>query len=385
MKRWIVMCAIVALAQAGLAVWTNLARHAGETQVSKGPVLNLKAAEVNELLLEDGQGQKLALKKEADRWLLPDSGAFPADSERVQGLIDRLAGLQRGWPEATTAEASTRFKVAPDTFERKLSLRANGKDVAVVYFGISPGLRKVYLRADKDADIQAMPLTPNELELQVDNWIDAGILRLKPEQVTRVDLPNLHLERTQDGLQPADIKPDEELVKERRDALVKRLTGLSISAILGKESKPEYGLDTPVLRYTVELEGGVKIDYLVGQPPKPEKPEGQAAPEDAQPPQPADNSYVVKASNQEQLLRIDGWQIEELKNAARASLVRTKAQQPAAPQQSATPDTTTIAPLDATAEPAGPATSPEPLSTPAQQTQPVNPPVEASPSPGPAQ
>lgn len=381
MKRWIVMCAIVALAQAGLAVWTNVARHAGETQVNKGPLLNLKAAEVNELLFEDGQGQKLAFKKEADRWLLPDSGAFPADAERVQGLIDRLAGLQRGWPEATTAEAATRFKVAPDKFERKLSLRANGKDLAVVYFGTSPGLRKVYLRADKDADIQAMPLTPNELELQVDNWIDAGVLRLKPEQVTRVDLPNLHLARTQDGLQPADLKPEEELIKERRDALVKRLTGLSISAILGKESKPEYGLDTPVLRYTVELEGGGKIDYLVGQPPKPEKPEGQAAPEDAQPPAPADNSYVVKASNQEQLLRVDGWQIEELKNAARASLVRTKAQQPASPQQSATP----VAPLDATAEPAGPATAPKPLSPPAPQTQPVNPPIEAPPSPGAAQ
>lgn len=384
MKRWIVMCAVLALAQAGLAVWTNVARHAGETQVNKGPLLNLKAAEVNELLLEDGQGQKLALKKDADRWLLPDSGAFPADAERVQGLIDRLAALQRGWPEATTAEAATRFKVAPDKFERKLSLRANGKDVAVVYFGTSPGLRKVYLRADKDADIQAMPLAPNELEIQVDNWIDAGVLRLKPEQVTRVELPNLHLARTQDGLQPADIKPEEELVKERRDALVKRLTGLSISAILGKESKPEYGLDTPVLRYTVELEGGGKIDYLVGQPPKPEKPEGQAAPEGEQQP-PPDNSYVVKASNQEQLLRVDGWQIEELKNAARASLVRTKAQQPASPQQSATPDATPVAPLDATAEPAGPATAPEPLSPPAPQTQPVNPPIEAPPSPGAAQ
>ena len=67
MKRWIYVCAIVALAQAGLAVWTNVARHAGETQANKGPLLNLKAAEVNELLLEDGQGRKLTLKKEADR------------------------------------------------------------------------------------------------------------------------------------------------------------------------------------------------------------------------------------------------------------------------------------------------------------------------------
>jgi len=329
MKRWIYVCAIVALAQAGLAVWTNVARHAGETRANKGLLLNVKAAEVNELLLEDGQGRKLTLKKDADRWLLPDSGSFPADAERVQGLIDRLAGLQRGWPEATTPEAAARFKVAPDTFERKLSLRANGKNAAVVYFGTSPGLRKVYLRADQDADIQAMPLAPNELEIQADNWIDAGVLRLKPEQVTRVDLPNLQLTRTPDGLQPADLKPEEELIKERRDALIKRLTGLSITAILGKEPKPEYGLDAPALRYTVELEGGGKIDYVVGQAPKPEKTEGDSA--DAQPSAPTDNSSVIKTSNQEQLLRIDGWQIEELKHATRGSLVRPKPQQPAAP------------------------------------------------------
>ena len=368
MKRWIYVCAIVALAQAGLAVWTNVARHAGETQANKGPLFNLKAAEVNELLLEDGQGRKLTLKKEADRWLLPDSGSFPADALRVQGLIDRLAGLQRGWPEATTAEAAARFKVAPDKFERKLSLRANGKDAAVVYFGTSPGLRKVYLRADKDADIQAVPLAPNELEIQADNWIDAGVLRLKPEQVTRVDLPNLQLTRTPDGLQPADLKPEEELIKERRDALVKRLTGLSITSILGKESKPEYGLDAPALRYSVELEGGVKIDYVVGQPPKPE---GQTTPEAAQPPQPTDNSYVVKASNQEQLLRIDGWQIEELKNAARAALVRPKVQPPASSRQGAA---TGPLPAGPTAEPAQPAPSLPPA-----------PPIEPPPSPGPAQ
>lgn len=374
MKRWIYVCAIVALAQAGLAVWTNVARHAEETQANKGPLLNLKAAEVNELLLEDGQGRKLTLKKEADRWLLPDSGSFPADAERVQGLMDRLAALQRGWPEATTSEAAARFKVAPDKFERKLSLRANGKDVATVYFGTSPGLRKVYLRVNKDADIQAMPLAPNELEIQADNWIDAGVLRLKPEQVTRVDLPNLQLTRTPDGLQPVDLKPEEELIKERRDALVKRLTGLSINAILGKETKPEYGLDAPALRYTVELEGGVRIDYVVGQPPKPEKPEEQATPVAAQPPQPTDNSYVVKASNQEQLLRIDGWQIEELKNAARAALVRPKVQPPAQSRQGAA---TGPLPAGSTAEPAQPAPSLPP--------GPSAPPLEPPPSPGPAQ
>ena len=324
MKRLILICAVLVLAQAGLVVLTHFGRQADETQTGKGPLLKLTASEVNELLLEDGEGRKLRLKKEKERWVLPESGSFPADTVRVQELIQRLAGLQRGWPEATTIEAATRFKVAPDRFERKLSLGKDGKSLATVYFGASPGLRKIYLRVDNDAEIQTLAMPQHELEVQADSWIDTGLLRLKPEQIMQVDLPGLQLERTQDGLQPADLKPEEELAKDRRDLLVKRLAGLTVSALLGGENKPEYGLDNPALRYTVELDGGVTIDYLFGQLPKAEQGEGK---EGALPM--AENSSVLKVSNQEQLFRVDGWQLEEIKTATRAALVRTKAQKPA--------------------------------------------------------
>lgn len=335
MKRWILLCAVLLLVQVGLTVATNVAHRSDDSQATKGPLLKLNAAEVNELLLDDGEGHQLRLLKENDKWLLPGAGGFPADTVRVQGLIDRLAAMQRGWPEATTVEAAARFKVAPDRFERKLSLRAGGKDAAVVYFGTSPGLRKIYLRADGDNEIQAMALSQHELEIKVDSWIDTALLHLKPEQVVRVTLPGLELVRGKEGLRPADLKADEEVVTDRLDSLGKRLTGLSISAILGKESKPEYGLDTPAFQYRVELEGGGTIEYLFGQPPKPEKTEGQE-------PQPvAENSFVLKVSTHEQLLRVDGWQVEELKKATRASLVRSKAQSSSGPtgDQAAPPAT----------------------------------------------
>lgn len=325
MKRLILICAAMVLVQAGLVVLTHFNGHSGALKPGQGVLLPLNAAEINELLLEDGTGQRVVLKKEKDRWLLSEAGSFPADTVRVQELIERLAGMQRGWPEATTPEAASRFKVAPDRFERKLSLRKDGNTLGTVYFGTSPGLRKIYLRVDNDPEIQTLALAQHELEVKVDNWIDTAILHLKPEQIARTELPGLQLERTQDGLQPADLNPEDEVVKERRDALVKRLTGLTVTAILGSERKPEYGLDDPALRYTVQLDGGVTIDYLFGQPPKAVQDEGNQEPQ-ALPEQ----SYVLKVSNQEQLFRVDGWQVEEIKNATRASLVRAKVEKPLA-------------------------------------------------------
>ena len=327
MKRLILICAVLVLVQSGLAVLTHVNRQGDQTRTDKGPLLTLSGAEVNELRLEDGEGRTLLLKKDKERWVLPESASFPADTDRVQELIDRLAGIERGWPEATTAEAAGRFKVAPDRFERKLTLGKDGKSLAVVYFGTSPGLRKIYMRVDGDTEIQTLALPQHELEVTVDNWIDTTVLHLKPEQVARVELPGLHLERTQSGLQPSDLKPDEEVVGDRRDLLVKQLTGLTITAILGAENKPEYGLDTPVLRYAMELEGGATVDYLFGQLPQPETAAGTDASLSM-----AETPFVLKVSNQEQLFRVDGWQVEEIKNATRAVLVRAKAQEPAGDQ-----------------------------------------------------
>ena len=319
MKKLIGICALLVLVQSGLAVWSYVAdTHSIGSPSGKGAFLNINAADVNALVLEDGQGHTLHLTKEKDQWLLPDLASFPADTVRVQGLVDRIVGLQRGWPEATTPEAAKRFKVASDRFERKMTLRNNGTSLGVVYFGSSPGLRKTYVRVDGNQDILALALASHELETAADLWIDTRVLHLQPEQVVRVALPGVQLERHTEGLLPTNLAADEEIVTARRDALVKRLSSLAISGVLGKESKPEYGQETPVLRYSLELAGGTSIAYSFGQPPaQPEAKDAQG--QMAEPP-----SYVLKVSNREPLFRVDGWQVEEIKQVNRAALVQKK-------------------------------------------------------------
>ncbi len=329
MKQLIVVCAALLIVQLGLAALTHLRQRPMETQTKTGPLLAMPAAGVDELQLEDGEGKKLALKKVGDHWVLPDMGDIPADAARIQGLLDILTGARRGWPEATTAEAASRFKVSADRFKRLLTLRAGGKDLTRVYFGSSPGLRKIYLRVDGDNHIQVLALESSQLELGADNWIDTGLLRLEARQINAIELPDLRLVRQGERIQPDDLQTGEELVLERVNALVKAIAELRIVAVLGREARPEYGLDKPALRCAVELADGRRIDYLFAQEAKPA--EAQAGKQ----PSPAETAYTLKVSGRDELFRVDGWQVEAIRSVTRAALVRTRATEAAAPEPEA--------------------------------------------------
>lgn len=321
MKKLIIACTALLLAQLALAAFTHLRQRPTEAREKSGPLLPLASAEVTELLLENSQGKQLPLKKEGDRWHLPTLRDFPADAVRVQGLLDRLLGTQRGWPEATTTEAAGRFKVAADRFEHRLTLRGGGKDLARVFFGSSPALRKVYLRVDGDSHIQALALETGQLELNAEAWIDTGILRFDPKQVQAIELPNLRLVRNGDMLQPADLQAGEEPVRERVDGLLRALAELRIMAVLGHEARPEYGLDAPALRCVVELAGGRRVEYLFGR----DKTADQKADAKTDGTQtPAEAFFILKVTGQDELFRVESWQVEEIRSPTRAALVKVK-------------------------------------------------------------
>ncbi|NLX17804.1 MAG: DUF4340 domain-containing protein [Desulfobulbus sp.] len=324
MRQLIIIGTLLLLVQTGLTVATHTLRNTGTLQPAGGPLLELKAADVTEMILEDQNGNRLSVKKQNSAWLLPQKDSFPADSGQVEKFLEQIVNLQRGWPEAATAEAAGRFRVAADQFERKLTLRRDDQVLGVVYFGSSAGLRKRYVRIDGDNEIQTLSVGPYELETAADNWIDRGILRLKSEEIVGVNLPGLRLERGPDGLKPSDLAGTEEIVKDRLDQLVRQLTGLTISGLLGTTEKPAYGLGKPVLSYSVELDNKTTIDYVVGREEKLSEPAGEDTLE------PADETFVLKVSNQKHLFRVDAWQINEIRNVTRASLVHSGEHKPPA-------------------------------------------------------
>ena len=329
MNRLITICALLLAVQLGLAAWTHLRVPADQAGPVQGAVLAVDTGAVDELLLEDSAGARLVLKKAGEGWMLPGLADFPADTARVQALVERVASLQRSWPEATTVEAAGRFQVAADRFERRLTLRGAGKDLGRVFLGSSAGLRRVYLRAEGDQDIFAVELAGRDQETDPNSWIDTAVLRLTPDQVARIDLPGFSLIRHNDALVVEGLGANEEMVAASRDSLVERITTLAVRGVLKADDPAAASLDNPVLRLAVHPVQGEVRDYRFGQVEAPPEPSA-----DGQEAQPAAPRFVLRVCGHAHLVVVDSWQGEEIRHLNRAALVQAKTA-PAAVDQAA--------------------------------------------------
>ena len=117
---------IVLFAQLAIAAWLYLGNSGGDDQI-KG-VAEFDVASLDALQITDAKDNKLRLSRSPTGW---QAAASPADTVKVEALLEKLQGLQTAWPVATSADAQTRFEVADDKFQRRLQLYTGETLVAV--------------------------------------------------------------------------------------------------------------------------------------------------------------------------------------------------------------------------------------------------------------
>jgi hypothetical protein len=111
---------------------------------------------------------------------------------------------------------------------------------------------------------------------------------------------------------------------------------LSFSAVLGREAKPEYGQEAPVLDARLGLASGDTPSYRLSRL------------ADATAVLGSGGSYVLKVSDQPWYLKLADWAVEPLLKATRAGLLAKPTPEPGpkpAPQGRADPVTEQAAPL----------------------------------------
>jgi len=294
----------------------SLAVHHPDT-----PILDLGDASVDRITITAPDDQQVVLARQGDGWALPGTGDFPADKSRVDRFLMELKGLKRGLAVATTKAAQQRFKVSSDVFERRVQLARGDETLATVYFGTSPGMRRVSVRSSEDDAVYTTEFGVYDAPAKPDDWEDKSVLRMPPDEVESISLAGLTLERTpaapagaatgdKDVQKPATrtwnsagLGGGEAVNQANADALAQKLAGLTVGAVLGTEANPDFGLDQPALAVRVQRQGGQTIEYLIGKRDKA-------------------NDYVLKTSSRPEYFRLPGYTADALlKAAARDQLV----------------------------------------------------------------
>ncbi len=304
MTKWIYLLGGLLGVQLVLAVVFNSTdREYGAFQAEQRLLVFDKRA-VDGLRLEDGQ-ERLVLARRDGQWLLPEYGDFPLGQSSVDGLLDKLASLEKGWPVATTGSALRRFKVSDDQFERKLTLLSKGTTVAELYVGTSPGFRKVHVRPVQDDKVYSVGLDSWELEASADAWIDKGVLAVAESDVQQIELAGVVVQRGEDGeLRVAGLDEGEQTDVDEARALLGKLSGLRVQSLLGDEAKPEYQQDSPTLEFKVTRQDDEVLTFRFTKL------------QDG-------GDYVVKRSDVDHYFKVAGFTLDALREVSRDKLVRS--------------------------------------------------------------
>lgn len=314
MQRWIPILAVIFAVQLLLAGALTLRTDAVSASTPSSPLFTATLKDIDHVVIDgkfandksgnDKSGKdntSVDLVKQDGKWVLHNDFDAPANQGRVDELLGKLIDLKRGLPIATSKAALRRFKVSDDTYERRVTLSGNGKTIATLYFGDSPGVHKTDARSAKDGAVYAVDMPVYELPAKTQDWFDAGMLQHPTEQLAEVDISGKDLASvtlthapisTPDAKQgvtqtatPASTKAStlskpeakpvttpaaqpvatwqvqnagagKQLDTAHVDELVRTINNLRVTEVLGKDARPEWQMDHPLLQLTLKDEHG---------------------------------------------------------------------------------------------------------------------------------
>ena len=268
---------------------------------SQGPLLAFEIDQVTGLRIASGDSE-LVLKKADDAWQLPSLGGFPVTEFKIAELLDKLAGIQKRIPVATTEAAIARFKVADDDFERRLTLESTDGPLGTLYLGDSPGFRRLFVRADGEQAVYEAELALFDASDKADDWTKKTVLQLEQDRIQGLVINDLVLTRSKEDIWTLDgLTESEVLNQDAVKNLVRLVANINFRSVLGSENKPEYGQDAPVLTFKITLDEET-LEYRLSKPP-----EG--------------DDHVIKVSNRPNYFSLSQYSVEDLTNAKLENLV----------------------------------------------------------------
>lgn len=285
----------------------------------------VSADDIVGLTVQDNEGNRLRLTRQADQWVLPDAGDYPVQADRVAPLLDKLAALKSGRLVTQTAASHKRLQVAGDDFMRRIDVETAGGKTYTLFLGSSPQARATHVRLNGDDNVYlAADLASFDANVQPSGYVDTAYLTLPAADMVSLTVQNangeLTLEKDAEGnWQLADLAEGETMDAAAASTLANRISSVRLTRPLGAEKLAEYALDSPAAVVIVTTQSG----------------EGDAAQRKTITLQvgaqdPADNSYVVSSSESPYFVRVAEFAVQDFVEKARGDFL-------ARPDAAATP------------------------------------------------
>ncbi|MBU1568272.1 MAG: DUF4340 domain-containing protein [Proteobacteria bacterium] len=313
MKKTIAIAAALLVLQIGLAVALYFGQAESDLQTPNSPLLGMTSDAVTTVEITGPEKERIVLQKSGNNWILPDSFAAPANSSQVSALLAKLAGLKQGLAVATTAGAAKRFKVADDSFQRHVVLRAGESVVGDLYVGTSPGFRQIHARKAGTENVVVVELSTFELETGADQWLDKDMFRVKEEDIEKISFADFTLQKNDKDWQLLDLPEGQTTDAKAAGELVAKVTGLTVQTVLQPQGVEPLFSSTLALHFSITRKDGGTAEFRLA------KAEG--------------DYYVLKQSERDLYCKVHSLQVEGLVKAGRDALIAKL--QPAEPEKAA--------------------------------------------------
>ena len=246
------------------------------TGILRGPevprmLLTLEGNSVETLRII-GPGEKSVLLEKAKKsgeWGLPEFDGFPANSQAVVQLIDRLTNTELGMQVSKQADSFNRMKVADNNFERKVEI-GKPSEMKTIFFGSAPALRQAHARLNGEKIVYAVKFAPGDIDLKASDWIKKDLLVVDENKIRAVMAGNIRIQRTEgvDGQEGSkqdwklfvNNKPAQSQDNEKVNELVKEIADMQIDSI-GSNADIGNVNEKNTFFISLELKEAKKIEY----------------------------------------------------------------------------------------------------------------------------
>jgi hypothetical protein len=226
---------------------------AGRAQLFEG----LEAGQIMRVTIQDKEGQEITLARGADGWVLPEAGDYPVQESKIDPLLTKLANIRGDRIVAQAESSHKRLMVAPDKYEGLITFELADGTRHALYVGSALRYQVNHVRVEGDDVVYlAFGFSPLEIDAGVTHWIDAVYFSVPSAQIVALTLdnPNGQFRFTIEGekWRMEGLGADKQLNANNVRSVANRVSSVRIQKPLGREEKPEYGLDDPSAEVVVQ-------------------------------------------------------------------------------------------------------------------------------------